>query len=369
MGSLKKIWDAVFRQQSRLHRDNKQLRQEFRRVGRTIDQLSNKVDALVQQQVLLEHANEHALKLRQELKRLGEELDSFEVGVKGRFHSLGWELKRLKQHNERLEGQLQALLRLAILDSDKLDYPHRLTTRRFGITSQNQEDGLSWSLLQEVGIVTKTFVEIGSGMSGGNSAFFARELGWRGLMIEGDAYKVKRIARRFPERVQGVAAWVTRDNVNELLRDNGYSGEVDFLSLDIDGIDYWVWETLDTCMPRVVAIEYNSSFGPDRSVVIPYGAKLERGDVDDSDRDWSRYYFGASLTALAKLGRRKGYRLVATEAGINAYFVRDDLAPVIPEISAASAYSIHESHNSLQQRKDESVYDFINRAGLPLVEV
>ena len=96
------------------------------------------------------------------------------------------------------------------------------------------------------------------------------------------------------------------------------SGEIDFLSIDIDSNDYWVWQAIDVINPRVVAIEYNATLRPPMSVVVPYRA--------DAEWDGSNYY-GASLEALVKLGARKNYRIVGCSiAGVNAFFVRADLA-------------------------------------------
>ena len=64
--------------------------------------------------------------------------------------------------------------------------------------------------------------------------------------------------------------WVTRDNINELIASHGFGGEVDLFSLDLDGVDYWIWEAMTACSPRVVILEYNSMFGADRAVTVPY---------------------------------------------------------------------------------------------------
>ena len=84
-----------------------------------------------------------------------------------------------------VEPAVQAIVRELYLDRDALPYPERLLAQRFRLFSQNQEDGITMALLKEAGIVTRTFIEIGSGLSGGNSAALAREWGWTGLMVDG----------------------------------------------------------------------------------------------------------------------------------------------------------------------------------------
>ena len=100
-------------------------------------------------------------------------------------------------------------------------------------------------------------LRLDSGLSGGNSGFLARECGWSGLMVDGHAEHMIQVGRRFPT-VTAVASWVTRDNVNQLISQHGFTGEVDLFSLDLDGNDYWIWEAMTACSPRIVILEYNS---------------------------------------------------------------------------------------------------------------
>jgi hypothetical protein len=260
-----------------------------------------------------------------------------------------------------VEPAVQALLRERYLDPSLLPYPERLTSRRFRISSQNQEDGLTLALLNEVGASSHRFVEIGSGLSGGNSGFLARECGWSGLMVDGHADHMVQVGRRFP-RVTAVAAWVTRDNVNELIAAHGGGVDPDLFSLDLDGNDYWIWEAITVCSPRIVILEYNSMFGPDRSVTVPYDPGFDR-------HERHTIYYGASLTALTRLSARKGYRLVAVEpTGVNAFFLRNDLAPQIPACEPSRAFHLLEKYDVLMQQGNE-VYRYVDEAGLTLVEV
>ena len=91
----------------------------------------------------------------------------------------------------------------------------------------------------------------------------------------------------------------------------------DVLSVDIDGNDYWVLDALEAVRPRIVVVEYNASFGPERSVTIPYTRAFYGYRAHSSG-----YYHGASLTALARLGERKGYVLAGCDSrGVNAFLV------------------------------------------------
>jgi hypothetical protein len=270
-------------------------------------------------------------------------------------------LEKIWQRTRHLEPAVQALLRAQYLEPEALGYPERLTARRFRISSQNQEDGLTLALLNETGVKHRRFVEIGSGLSGGNSGFLAKELGWSGLMVDGDEAHMIQVGRRFPS-VTAVAAWITRENVNETIATHGFAGEVDLFSLDLDGNDYWIWEAMTACAPRVVILEYNSMFGATRSVTVPYEPTFDR-------HDRHTLYYGASLTALAHLSARKGYRLVAVEpTGVNAFFVRDDLAPHVPACAPERVFRLLEKYDVLMQR-GEDLFRYIRETGLALVDV
>ena len=123
------------------------------------------------------------------------------------------------------------------------------------------------------------------------------------------------------------------------------SPEIGILSIDIDGNDYWVWQAVDAVRPRIVIAEYNSVFGPDLAVTIPYQADFERNLAHHSNLFW-----GASLSALCHLASRKGYAFVGSNsAGNNAFFARQDCAARLRPLSAAEGYvrsKFRESRNA-----------------------
>jgi hypothetical protein len=278
-----------------------------------------------------------------------------------RLEAQGETLHKIWLRTRHVEPAIQALLRARYFDPVSLPYPERLTAQRFRLSSQNQEDGLTLALLHEAGPTTRRFIEIGSGLSGGNSAFLAREWGWAGLMVDGHREHMQQVGRRFPTAT-AVAAWITRENINDLITEHGYAGEIDLFSLDLDGNDYWIWEAVTVSSPRVLIMEYNSMFGPDRSVTIPYDPRFDR------HRHHSMYY-GASLTALTRLNARKGYRLVAVEpAGVNAFFLRHDVAAHIPACDPSRAFRLLEKYDVLML-KGEDVFRYAVEHGLQLVEI
>lgn len=262
----------------------------------------------------------------------------------------------------KIDDNVDALVRHTFLDG-RLPEPQALLSRRFRGLSQHEEDGITVALFDRVGATTRRFVEIGAGVNGGNSGFLAKECGWTGVMLEIDAGRAASLRRRFAPAVTIVEARVTRENINELVTTNGCAGDVDLLSIDIDGIDYWVWEHLSACRPRVVIVEYNPFFGADRAIAIPYNAQFNRHAFDVP----RAAYYGASLPALVKLGARKGYRLALLEPrGVNAFFVRDDIATDLPPLSVGD---VPIAPDVIADFGPGGLFPLLDRAGLALVEI
>jgi hypothetical protein len=262
--------------------------------------------------------------------------------------------------------QLNALIRHAYLADAGLPHPMSIGVHRFRLRSQHEEDGITLALLRAAGVKHRVFLEIGSGSTGGNSGVLAYELGWGGLMLDANRKAIEEAARyfKFNPGVSAVKARVSTDTINELLTKHGMNREIDFMSIDIDSFDYWLWQAVTVCNPRVVVMEYNALFGPERAVTVP---NAPRPDVAPKG------YGGASLAALARLGHAKGYGLVLCEdAGVNAFFLRDDVAPQVPRLDAARAFRpllASYDHSGADTEKDVDIYETIARAGLPLEEV
>ena len=200
--------------------------------------------------------------------------------------------------------------------------------------AQNDEDGIVHEIFRRIGLRSRTFFEVGVGDGLQNNSLFWLKQGWRGAWIEGGAGNAEFIRRAFA----GVIArgdlhfqerMVTAEAINDLVAAAGFGGrEVDLLSIDIDGNDYYVFERLTALDARVVVIEYNAKFPPPIRWRIPYSPQY----VWDGS-DW----FGSSLQSLCDLFARRNYSLVACNVtGANAFFVRNDLLqdrfPCIGEI-------------------------------------
>lgn len=260
--------------------------------------------------------------------------------------------------------QVSAVLRNLYIDAD-VPAPYALAGTRFRLRSQNEEDGIILSLMKAGGLHTRRFVEIGSGSTGGNAATLAADFGWSGLMVDASRKAIEQAKATFAFNpgVTAVRATVTPHTINTLVTEHGFAGEVDLFSIDVDSIDYWLLDALTACSPRVLIMEYNALFGPTRAVTLPNAPKPAHAP---------KGYSGASLAALETLARRKGYRLVlCEEVGINAFFLRHDVAPHVPGLTAADAYRpwIDKHDVTGMKHKDIDIDEVVRQANLPLVEV
>jgi len=218
---------------------------------------------------------------------------------------------------------LYAMQRESLLANERNRDPRRLLVHGFRGYSQHDEDGMIQEIFNRVGVTNRTFIEFGVGDGTENNTTYLMLSGWRGLWMDGSDANAAAIRGRFATFIQDgqlsfVQAFVDRDSINSTIEKAGPSGEIDLVSIDIDGNDYWVWEVMSIVKPRVLVIEYNALFRPPVSVVAEYNRNFAWDGTS---------YYGASLQALEGLGSRKGYALVGCSlSGINAFFVRQDLA-------------------------------------------
>ena len=273
-------------------------------------------------------------------------------------------LELVTSHVAKLTRGVEALVRASALERVDLPYPQKFMARRARFMSNDEEDGITLAILSQIGVTNRTFVEVACGSNGGNSGFLALECGWRGLMVDGDEHRLAAARQRF--RYADVAFanfFVTRENFDDLLAEHSIVGDIDLMSIDIDGNDFWLWEGLTVATPRLVIIEYNSYFGPEKSLVIPYSADFDR-------HKYRNFFYGASIQAMTKLASRKGYRLVATEPrGHNAYFLRNDVAQSIPAADPATAWRLLDKYEKRVSARQEDIYAFAARAGVELMHV
>ncbi len=250
------------------------------------------------------------------------------------------ELENLQKEIKRISSRMMRMQEaLGRIETRQCTSAADLRESEFRAFSQWGEDGIIQFLLRHVKVPREIFVEFGvESYVEANTRFLLTNNNWSGLVIDGSCDNIRRIKRSaiyWQHNLKAVEAFVTRDNINALLVENGISDDIGLLSIDIDGNDYWVWKAIDVISPAILVLEYNARFGPDEAVTVPYDAQFTRAKAH-----FSHIYYGASLRALTQLSQQKGYALIGCNtAGNNAFYVREDLLPpTLPRRSVEDAF-------------------------------
>jgi 2-polyprenyl-3-methyl-5-hydroxy-6-metoxy-1,4-benzoquinol methylase len=212
----------------------------------------------------------------------------------------------------------------------------------FQCYSQNSEDGILLYIFSLISTTTRKVVEIcaGNGVEC-NAANLIVNHGWQGLLFDGDEANVgcakafySTARRTFVSPPTVVHAWITAENINDLVIAHGFSGAIDLLSIDVDGNDYWILKALSCVQPAVIVVEFSALCGPERAATMSYQPDYKL------DRSKQPYRCGASLAAFVTLLKPRGYRLIGVQSlGFNAFFVREGLGnELLPEIAASECY-------------------------------
>lgn len=195
----------------------------------------------------------------------------------------------------------------------------------YKVYSQTDEDGILQEIFNRIGSSSKIFVEFGVG--GGienNTRCLLQHFGWKGLWIEPNQTKANQIRQIYSSYIKERRLilrtdFLTKEIMDSVIISSGIKGSIDLLSIDVDGNDYHLWESIQAIQPRVVAIEYSAKYGPHASVVQTY---------DPEYRYDKRTHIGASWNALVQLARSKGYKPIGSGiSGLNAYFCLREIDP------------------------------------------
>jgi len=230
----------------------------------------------------------------------------------------------------------------------------------FQVYSQWAEDGIIQYLIKRVRIENEIFVEFGiENYTESNTRFLLQNNNWSGLVLDCSDEHINYV-RNDPKiywkyNLKAERAFITRDNINSLIKNNGISGNIGLLSIDIGGNDYWVWQAIDCISPSIVICEYNHIFGPKHKVVVPYDSNFNR-----TRAHYSNLYSGASIAALDHLARQKGYVLVAGNTnGNNAFFVRGEL---LNDLTPKAPSEVYVQANFRESRNEKGKLTFLSFA-------
>jgi hypothetical protein len=201
----------------------------------------------------------------------------------------------------------------------------KLSDYEFKVFSQWGEDGIIQFLTQNLPIINKTFIEFGvEDFFESNCRFLLQKDNWDGFVIDASINNIKRLKSSYfywKHSITALCSFITRENINQSLTTSNFDRNVGILSIDIDGVDYYVLEKLTNWSPHILIVEYNALFGKNKAVSIPYSSNFVRSKVH-----FSNLYYGASLSAFVHLANKMNMALVGVNsAGSNAFFVRRNL--------------------------------------------
>lgn len=254
------------------------------------------------------------------------------MGLIGKAREALAELKRVRRDADETRLLIGALLARTSGTATSL------RDAEFKVFSQFGDDGIIQFLIRHVEPPVDAFVEFGvENYVESNTRFLLLHNNWRGLVIDGSADHIAYVKNDpiyWRHDLTAVHSFITAENINQILSDNGFAGRIGLLSVDIDGNDYWVWQAITAAEADIVVAEYNSLLGAERAITVPY-----KPDFSRMTAHYSGLYFGASLAALCDLGDAKGYAFVGcNQAGNNAYFVRKDRLGSLKALSVGEGF-------------------------------
>lgn len=238
-----------------------------------------------------------------------------------------------------------------------------LQAAEFRAFSQWGEDGIIQFLVEKLaGHIDRSFVEFGvQNYLESNTLFLMMNGNWRGLVLDGEKQYIDGIrARDFGWKfgLRSRCSFVSPENINQIFQEEGFDSELGLLSIDVDGIDWYLWNALTVVRPGIVVIEYNRNFPLDRPVTIPYEPRFNRAEKHSSNK-----YYGASLASLNVLAAEKDYTFVGVESHQrNAFFVRSDLAKYVPTGTLGDEQIGRDSAEAMKPLRGMPVYNVVTKA-------
>jgi hypothetical protein len=249
-----------------------------------------------------------------------------------------------------------------------------ISEAEFKVFSQWGEDGIIQHIVGKIPDIKKTFIEFGvENFSESNCRFLMMKDGWSGMVIDGSQNHIDHIRSRdyyWHFNLNATCAFITKDNICDLLESSGFAKDCGILSVDIDGVDYHVLEALSDWQPSLLITEFNAIFGSKSAVTVPYDPTFVR-----HAKHYSGLYWGASLAAFDHIAKLRGYALVGVNStGSNAFFVRrDQLWAKSAELTVEDAFrpvAFRDARNESGELTYLSEEDRVQLIGeLPLVDV
>ena len=206
--------------------------------------------------------------------------------------------------------------------------PFFLSFRRYSLFSQSDEDSIVDEIIKRLNLKKGKFIELGVGNGLQNNTLNLLSKGWDGLWIGAEDISFKE-----GKRLQFMKKWITRENILEILKESKFKIdkklEIDLLSIDLDGNDYYIWEELlrGGIHPKILIAEFNGILGSYSEWVMPY-------DVNFNWKESRSMYFGASFNSFIKLFNSYNYIPICcnTDTGVNLFFVKKEYSNLFKEL-------------------------------------
>ena len=205
----------------------------------------------------------------------------------------------------------------------KIDTIKNLDEVIFKVFSQNNEDAILEYLILSLKLNNIKFVEIGTGdYVESNTRYIYEKYNCDGLIIDNTSNLASKVSKQLDIWKGNLAIeenFVNKDNINKLINKYFNKKKIDILSLDLDGIDYWILNELPEDISKIIVAEYNPYFGAELEITIPYSENFIRSELHSSNLCW-----GMSLKALINLMEDKGFNFVGSNSLRNNAFVKNE---------------------------------------------
>jgi hypothetical protein len=182
------------------------------------------------------------------------------------------------------------------------------------VFSQYGEDGIIEEIFKRLGNVSdKRCCEFGAwnGKFLSNTCNLITNHNYEAILIEPDKRRFDELNINFPDKkiikINKFVNFSGENSLDNILENNNFNKDFDFLSIDIDGCDYWIFESLSKFTPKVICIEFNP--------LIP-------NKVDFIQEKKMKINQGSSAKSIIDLGLKKNYFPIAS-TDCNLFFVHN----------------------------------------------
>jgi hypothetical protein len=235
-------------------------------------------------------------------------------------------------------------MHIALLQNGKK--AQKLSDFEVKVFSQGGEDGIIDYLINQLGLIYPKVLEIGIGNFLECNSRFLMENRLAKVVVVDQNKEAINIIENYPNKwkynIHFINQFINLNNVLSIYNQAVQEiGNIDVLSIDIDGMDYWILKAIPKENISIIICEYNSLFKDQIGVSVPYNENFDRLSETESGK-----YFGASLKAFIDYLETNNFQFIgANLTCVNAFFVRKDLVNKLniqlPDINNVSSFTLH----------------------------